>query len=307
MLDSSPVVGFIGLGTMGAPLCVRLARAGYRVHAFDRMAERVKAAEAAGAVAGTSPSGVAAEADLLVTSLPRPADVEAVMRGSAGALGALRSGTVWVDLTTNRVELVRALAAEAPTGVRMVDAPLTGAVDGARNGRLTVFAGGDPDDVARARVVLEQFGQVIECGPLGSGTVVKLVTNQMWFIHAAALGEGFAVGMRHGVDLAVLWEAMKRSVADSFATRHDAPSIFAGHYDPSFSLGLCRKDLGLTQELATAVDAELPMTSAAQHAFTVAAERYGDDAGELHVAKRIEDDAGISFRMSGTWTPPWEA
>lgn len=306
MTDTSPLVGFIGLGSMGAPLCARLARAGYRVHAFDRMADRVKAAEAAGAVAGTSAAGVAAEADLLLTSLPRPDDVDAVMRGS-GALDVLRPGTVWADLTTNRVALVRALAAEAPAGVRMVDAPLTGAVDGARNGRLTVFAGGDPDDVARARVVLEQFGQVIECGPLGSGNVVKLVTNQMWFIHAAALGEGFAVGMRHGVDLAVLWEAMKRSVADSFVTRHDAPSIFAGHYDPSFTLGLCLKDLGLTQELTASVDAELPMTRAAHQAFSAAAERYGDDVGELHVAKRIEDDAGISFRMSGDWIPPWEA
>lgn len=307
MADTPPVVGFIGLGTMGAPMCARVARVGYEVHAFDLMAERVKEAEAAGAIAGTSAAGVAANADLLLTSLPRPDDVEAVMRGSGGALGALRSGALWVDLTTNRVELVRALAAEAPAGVTMVDAPVTGAVDGARNGRLTVFAGGDPESVARARVVLEQCGQVIECGPLGSGNVVKLVTNQMWFIHAAALGEGFAVGIRHGVDLAVLWEAMKRSVADSFVTRHDAPSIFAGHYDPSFSLGLCLKDLGLTEELTASIDAELPMTSAAHQAFRVAADRYGDDVGELHVAKRIEDDAGMSFRVTGAWTPPWEA
>ncbi len=306
MSDSSPLIGVIGLGNMGAPLCARLARLGYRVQAFDLVADRVEAAVEAGAIAGASAVEVAADADLLLTSLPRPDDVEAVMRGSGGALGALRSGALWVDLTTNRVELVRALAAEAPTGVKMADAPLTGAVDGARNGRLTVFLGGDSADVARARPVLEDFGQVIECGLLGNGNVVKLVTNQMWFIQAAALGEGFAVGVQHGVDMAVLWEAMKQSVADSFVTRHDAPSIFAGHYDPSFSLGLCLKDLGLTQELVASVGTDLPMTNVVHQAFSGAAQQYGDDVGELHVAKRLEDDAGLSFRMPGNWTPPWE-
>lgn len=305
MSNSSSVIGFIGLGNMGAPLCARLACGGYRVHAFDAVAARVEAAVEAGAVAGTSASEVAGAADVLLTSLPRPEDVEAVMRAS-GALGALRSGALWVDLTTNRVELVRALAAEAPTGVTMADAPLTGAVDGARNGRLTVFLGGDPPAVARARDVLAHFGHVIECGPLGNGNVVKLVTNQLWFIHAAALGEAFAVGMRHGVELGVMWEALKQGVADSFVARHDAPSVFSGHYDPSFSLSLCLKDLGLVQELSASVDSELPMTSAAHHAFAGAAHRYGDDVGELHVAKRVEDDAGLSFRRSGHWTPPWE-
>ena len=228
------------------------------------------------------------------------------MRGVDGALAALRPGSLWIDLSTNRRELVRALATEAPSGVAVTDAPVTGAVDGARHGLLTVFIGGDPGDVTRARPVLEHLGQVIECGPLGSGTVTKLVTNQLWFIHAAALAEGFAVGVQNGLDLAVLWEAMKRSVADSFVVRHDAPSIFAGHYDPSFTLGLCLKDLELTRELAASVGADLPMTATAHAAFAVATKRYGADAGEMHIAKRIEDDTGLSFRLSGNWIPPWE-
>ena len=85
--------------------------------------------------------------------------------------------------------------------------------------------------------------------------MVKLVTNQLWFIAAAAIGEGFAVGLGNGVELGTLWEAIKASVGDSFVVRHDAPSIFAGHYDPSFSLGLCLKDLGLINELAKNVRA----------------------------------------------------
>ncbi len=306
MSDSRTAIGFVGLGSMGAPMCRRLVETGHRVHAYDLAPERLEAAARAGVVAEASATAVAATADVLLTSLPRPDDVEAVMRGSAGALAALRPGSLWIDLSTNRKELVQELAAAAPDGVGMVDAPVTGAVDGARSGHLTLFVGGHPDDVARSRPVLDPLGRVIDCGRLGNGTVVKLVTNQLWFIHAAALGEGFAVGVEHGVDLAVLWAAITNSVADSFVAHHDAPSIFAGHYDPSFSLGLCLKDLGLTDELAAAVDAGLPMTDAAHAAFAAAAERYGPDAGELNVARRIEDDAGLSFRLPGEWTPPWE-
>jgi 3-hydroxyisobutyrate dehydrogenase len=106
------------------------------------------------------------------------------------------------------------------------------------------------------------------------------VTNQLWFISSAALGEGFATGLAHGVELGTLWHAIQHSVVDSFVVRHDAPSIFAGHYDPSISLDLCFKDLALI--------------------------RHGRNAAELHVGKRIEDDSGLSMRLAGNWVPPWE-
>ncbi|MGA0813524.1 MAG: NAD(P)-dependent oxidoreductase [Ilumatobacteraceae bacterium] len=298
-------IGFIGLGNMGLPMCQRLAAGNAEVVAFDLRAEAVDAAVAAGAVAAGSAAECAERADLLLTSLPRPDHVEAVMV-SAGALAALRPGSVWVDLTTNRRELVERLATEAPAGVSVVDAPVTGAVDGARNGRLTLFVGGEAEVVDRVQPVLESLGMVIRCGPLGSGNVVKLVTNQLWFIHAAAIGEGFALGMANGVDLGSLWEAIRASVGDSFVARHDAPSIFAGHYDPSFTLDLCVKDLGLIAELSTNVGTDLPLTEQATAVFAAAADRYGADQGELHVAKRIEDDTGLSFRLEGEWTPPWE-
>lgn len=298
-------LGFVGLGTMGAPMCARLAGAGYTVYAHDLDVTRVGAAVSAGAVEAGSAKAAAEKADLLLTSLPRPDHVAALMR-EGGVLAALRPGATWVDLTTNRLGLVRALADEAPDGVTVADSPVTGAVDGARNGRLTLFLGGAPEVVDRVRPVLAHLGRVITCGSLGTGNVVKLVTNQLWFVHSAALGEGFAVGMRHGVELSVLWDAIKDSVGDSFVARHDAPSIFAGHYDPSFTLDLCLKDLGLTDELAESVEADLPLTAAAHQAFATAADRYGFDAAELHVARRIEDDAGLEFRLAGDWTPPWE-
>lgn len=299
-------VGFIGLGTMGGPMCARLCSAGHPVSAFDLNPDALEAAVGAGAVAAGSAAEAAAGADVLLTSLPAPSHVEAVMC-DADALAALSAGAVLVDLTTSRPELIRRLAAEAPEGVSVVDSPVTGAVDGARNGTLTLFAGGEPAAVERVRPVLERLGRVIACGELGTGCVTKLVTNQLWFVGAAALAEGLAVGVRNGVELSDLWEAIKGSVADSFVARHDAPSIFAGHYDPSFSLGLCVKDLALVAELEAAVDADLPMTAAARDAFERAAERYGMDGPELSVARRIEDDADLSLRLDGDWVPHWEA
>jgi len=284
----------------------RLVDAGYPVQVFDLVPEAVADLVATGAKPADSSVATASGADLLLTSLPRPEHVESVMAGPDGALAALAPGSLWVDLTTNRVELLARLAAEAPDGVSVVESPVTGAVDGARTGDLTLFVGGAEADVDRVAPVLDHLGMVIRCGALGTGNVVKLVTNQLWFVAAAALGEGFAVGLANGVELDILWHAIRNSVGDSFVARHDAPSIFAGHYDPSFTLGLCLKDLGLLGELQERVRAELPMTDAARAAFAAAAERYGADVGELHVAKRIEDDAGLSMRLDGDWVPPWE-
>ena len=306
LAGAGPRVGFLGLGTMGGPMCRRLAEAGYPVAAYDLDADALAATVEAGAGAAASVRDCARDADLFMTSLPGPPQVEAVMAGPEGALSALGSGSVWVDLTTNSRDLVRELASDAPDGVSVVDSPVTGAVDGARQGTLTLFVGGEPAALATARPVLEQLGAVIECGPLGAGNVVKLVTNQLWFAAAAALGEGFAVGLANGVDLRTLWEAICNSVGDSFVARHDAPSIFAGHYDPSFPLALCVKDLGLLADLESSVDTDLPVTAAARRAFERAAARYGLDAGEMCVVRRIADDARMSMQLEGDWTPHWE-
>ena len=167
-------IGFIGLGNIGAPMCRRLIEAGYEVHAFDLDEAKLGEAVDHGAAAAQSAAVCAGKVDVLLTSLPRPDHVEAVMRG-AGALKSMRPGSIWVDLTTNRKELVAELAAEAPEGVGVVDSPVTGAVDGARNGRLTLFAGGKAEHLKQVTPILENLGTVITCGGLGTGNVVKLV------------------------------------------------------------------------------------------------------------------------------------
>lgn len=291
---------------MGAPMAQRLVEAGYEVIVNDLDPARTAAVSQHGAITATSARACADAAEILFTSLPTPAIVAALMSGPDGVLASLKPGSIWADLTTNSGTLIRTLADQAPTGVEVIDSPVTGAVDGARQGKLTLFMGGPSAALDRVEPILKHLGTTIRCGPLGTGNVVKLVTNQLWFIHAAAIGEGFAVGMANGVGLETLWYAIKESVGDSFVARHDAPSIFAGHYDPSFTLELCAKDLRLTNELAKNVATDLPMTEAATGAFTRAIERYGPDAGELHVAKRIEDDANLSYRLVGDWVPHWE-
>ena len=306
-IGSSGSIGFIGLGTMGRPMCLRLLEAGHRVVAHDIDAAAMAEVTSRGADAAGTARRCAEDSDILLTSLPAPRHVAAVMAAPGGALDALRPGSVWVDLTTGSLDLLRELAAAAPDGVAVVDSPVTGAVDGARQGTLALFAGGHSEAIERVRPVLSHLGTVTECGPLGAGTVVKLVTNQLWFAAAAALGEGFAVGLANGVELGTLWRAILASVADSFVARHDAPSIFAGHWDPSFPLDLCLKDLGLLADLEANVGADLPVTAAARSAFERAAARYGVAAGEMCVARRIAEDAGLSMRLDGDWVPHWQS
>ena len=298
-------IGYLGLGSMGAPMARNLAGAGHELLVDDLDASRVAELVGNGARKTGSGEQLAAEVDVLFTSLPGPAQSAAAM---PGLIDALRPGAIWVDMTTNDRELVLQLADRAAAHqVAVLDAPVTGAVDGARRGELTIFVGGPPETIERVRRLLEVMGEIIVCGPLGSGNVVKLVTNQIWFINAAAIGEGLVLGKQSGVDLLVLWDAIKRSVGDTFVARHDVPSIFAGHYDPSFTLDLCCKDLGLIENLSQTIDIEMPMTARAQERFEAARDAFGGGQPELLVCKLIEDAAGTDLRVDGDWPKHSEA
>ena len=307
MTQQTPVIGFIGLGNMGANMARCLQKAGYPLVVHDLHESTAQTLIAHGASWSPSVAACAQNCELLITSLPKPDDVKAVMSGETGALASLAAGSVWVDMTTNDEQLIKKLAASAQRrGIAVVDAPVTGAIDGAIAARLTIFAGGDDTTLDRVQPVLEAMGRVIRCGELGSGNVVKLVTNYLWFTHAAVIGEGLLLGKQAGVSLDVLWAAIKDSVGDSFVARHDAPSIFAGHYDPSFTLALCLKDLGLCDALARRGGVPTPIGEVVADRFRQATAAYGEQAGELHVAKLLEDAAGTDLRLEGDFTPHWQ-
>ena len=302
------VIGFIGLGNMGANMARCLQRAGHQLIVHDLNESAAEELVSHGAMWAPGVQDCAASADLLITSLPKPANVRDVMAGESGALAAMKPATTWIDATTNDCLLLHELAEQAASrSIEVIDAPVTGAVDGARNARLTIFTGGKEDVLDRVEPILEAMGQVIRCGELGSGNAVKLVTNYLWFTHAAVIGEGLLLGKQAGVSLDVLWDAIKSSVGDSFVAHHDVPSIFAGHYDPSFTLGLCLKDIALCRDLAERHGVPTPIGQVVADRFQRAADTFGEQAGELHVAKLLEDEVGTQLRLDLDDVPHWEA
>jgi 3-hydroxyisobutyrate dehydrogenase len=292
-------LGFIGLGSMGAAMARNLAGAGHDLTVYDLDPGRVEDLVRSGARPAGCGQDVAGEVEVLFTSLPGPRQAAAAM---PSLIDALRPGATWVDMTTNDRDLVLELAQRAEARhITVLDAPVTGAIDGARRGKLTIFVGGSEPVIEKIRPYLELLGRIIVCGPLGNGTVVKLVTNQIWFINAAAIGEALVLGKKAGVELTVLWDALKNSVGDTFVVRHDVPSIFAGHYDPSFTLDLCCKDLGLIAALSQATQTQAPMTAQAKDRFEAARKAFGGDQAELLVCKLVEDASGVDLRVPGDW------
>ncbi|MGI9508365.1 MAG: NAD(P)-dependent oxidoreductase [Geminicoccaceae bacterium] len=300
-------IGFIGLGTMGGAASLNLIKGGHQLTVCDLDRERAAEHVKLGASWADTPGGAAEDADIVLTMVFGPRQIEGVMHGADGLLSALRPGQVWVDMTTKGPALARKLAHDTSLiGAEAIDAPVTGAVDGARNGNMTQFAGGDEATVERIRPVMELMGPLHYMGSAGSGSVTKLASNQLWAIHATAMGEALVMAVKSGVELPRAWEALKIGAGESWCMHHDAPSVFAGHYDPSFSLDLCQKDLGLIVDACDTAETEAPITRLVRDRFDLARNRYGGEKGELHVVKLEEDAAGISLRMDGNWVPHWE-
>ncbi|WP_120499291.1 NAD(P)-dependent oxidoreductase [Roseovarius sp. EL26] len=300
-------IGFIGLGTMGGAAALNLIRGGHDLQVCDLDKARAKEHLELGATWAETPRDAVQGAGIVFTMVFGPKQIEAIVRGANGLASVMGEGQVWVDMTTNQPALARALADEImQTGAQVVDAPVSGAVDGARTGNMPQFAGGDADTVERIRPVMELMGPLHYMGPNGNGQVTKLASNQLWAIHATAMGEALVMAVKSGVDLSRAWEALKIGASESWCMHHDAPSVFAGHYDPSFTLDLCQKDLGLIVEACDDAGTLAPATRLVCEQFEKARKTYGDDKGELHVVKLEEDAAGVSLRLERNWVPHWE-
>ncbi|MER9158378.1 NAD(P)-dependent oxidoreductase [Mesorhizobium sp. M0778] len=300
-------VGFVGLGTMGRNAAANVQRKGFDLVVYDIRSEAMQPFIDQGACPATSPADVFNHADVVVTMVFGPKEIEAVATGENGLFSADCQGKYWIDLTTSSPQLMRALGVDfAARGGHPIDAPVTGSVDSAIRGDMILFVGGEDRDVEHVRKVLEAMGEVRKVGHHGTGYVAKLVNNQLWKIHAAAIGEAMVTAKLAGLEPEIWWNAMKGGAADSFVMQHDVPSIFAGHYDPSFPLALCLKDLRLIEQLMTETGTRNDLTRATHDRFKEAAARYGMGAGEMTVCKVIEDDAGIELRVAGDWAAPWE-
>jgi 3-hydroxyisobutyrate dehydrogenase len=298
-------VGFIGLGNMGGPMCGHLVAAGHEVTAFDLSDAALGRLVEAGARAAGSVQDCARDAEVLITMLPAPPQVEAVWLGEGGAVAALEPGSIAIDMSTSSTAVgARVVSAAAARGVDVLDAPVAGQSIGAKAGTLAIYVGGSEAAFEHARPLFEAMGdpaRIFHLGGNGAGYTVKLLLNLLWFIESVAVGEVLSVGVRAGVSLDKLHAALVGSPANSVFLERDVRMVLDdGDYDDAFPMRLVTKDLGLAVDLARDVGVPVELTAIVEQIHRRARAQYGDDAGEISAVRLYEDLAGIRLRLGGT-------
>ena len=290
----------MGVGRMGMPVCAALAGAGHEVFATDERRGLKASVQTCGAVWRDSPALAAAAVDVLITVLPGPNEVHTAMLGADGALGALAAGATWIDMTSNSPTAVRPIRELAVTrGVGVLDAPVGGGIQAARERRLQLFVGGDASLLDRHRPLLEILtgpGRIAHVGGLGAGYTVKLLVNLLWFGQAVATAEALLLGKRAGIDLRVLQETLNGSAAASSFIGCDLQALFRGDYLASFGLdGICQ-ELATVTELARDHQVPFELSRLVSRIYQRALARYGPVDGELLAVALLEEQAGVDLR-----------
>jgi 3-hydroxyisobutyrate dehydrogenase len=295
-----PRLGFIGTGNMGRHMAGNLLKAGYPLTVNDARRGAAGPLVEAGATWADSPAEVAKASEVVFTSLPGPAEVDAVALGDAGILASLRPGDVFVDLSTNSPTAIRKVhAAGAERGIHVLDAPVSGGVIGAEAATLAVMVGGDKAVFERCQPMLEKIGShVVYCGGAGNGSVTKIVNNMISLSLNLLLGEAMALGVKAGVDLATLVDVIQNS---SGATRkmgsHYQHYLFQGNFEPGFALDLGAKDLRLGTNLARELGLPLDLANFVDQRFVEAQGRGWGKLGADAVVRLIEERAGLELRL----------
>jgi 3-hydroxyisobutyrate dehydrogenase len=295
-------IGFIGLGHMGGPMSRNVLAAGHDLVVYDVREEAAAGLVAAGARWAGSPRQAADGRELVITMLPAPPHVEEVLLGENGLLEGLAAGSIWMDMSTSVPAVagrVRALA--EPRGIAVVDAPVSGMATGAQAGSLQIFVGGSEDSYRRVRPVLEAMGdpdRIIHVGGNGAGYTVKLMLNLLWFAHLTVTAEVLTIGVRAGVDLAMLRTSLLASPAASNFLDRDVLSVLErGDYDESFTLALACKDLGLAVDLARETGVPAEVSALVEQIYRRARAQYGDNGGEMLPIRLLEDVTATPLRL----------
>lgn len=273
-------IGVVGLGRMGLAMAGTLTRKGHEVTGFDLMPQARERARAAGITVEERLDDLLSSADLVLSSLPRDADVEAIVEGPQGLM-AQAPGRLLVDTSTVAPATTRRLAPLlASRGHGLIDAPVSGGPAGAEAGALTFMVGGDRAHVARARPLLEALGKaVVHVGDSGAGNLAKLVNNLFCATHLAGVGEALRLAAALAVDPARLFEAVNAASGRSAVSEVNLPRwILSGSFDSGFTMGLMRKDVRLAAGLAPATGLRLPLTRAVSELWEASAVTLPDDA-----------------------------
>ena len=275
-------IAFIGLGNMGGPMAHNLVKAGHTVTGFDLSAAALKALEDAGGKAATSAAEAIAGVEVVVSMLPASHHVAGLYLGEKGLFSQLPAGTLVIDSSTIAADTSREVGkAAAEKGIKFLDAPVSGGVGGAKAATLSFIVGGSDADFAQAKPLLENMGKnIFHAGEVGAGQVAKVCNNMLLSILMAGTTEALALGVKNGLDPAVLSEIMKQSSGGNWSLNvyNPWPGVMEGvpasnNYQGGFQVDLMTKDLGLAWETALSSKSSIPMGSMARNLFALHAQK----------------------------------
>jgi 3-hydroxyisobutyrate dehydrogenase-like beta-hydroxyacid dehydrogenase len=294
-------VGFIGLGTMGTHMAMNAMKGGHELVVNDIRREAAEPHLAGGAKWADTPKQVAEASEVVLTSLPGPPEVEAVAIGEHGILSGMTPGKAYFDLSTNSPALVRRLhGVFAAKGVHLLDSPVSGGPRGARTGKLALWVGGDEKVYQRFKPVLDAIGdQARYIGPIGAGSIAKLVHNCAGYAIQTALAEVFTMGVKAGVEPLALWQAVRQGAGGRRRTFDGLVDQFLpGTFDPpSFALKLAHKDVTLACALGREQGVPMRLANLVLEEMTEAMNR-GWAARDSRVAMLLQEErAGVEIRV----------
>ena len=295
-------VGFIGVGTMGASMALNCMKGGNALSVFDTRREAAEPHLNGGAPWASSPRAAADGAEVVFTSLPGPKEVEAVALGKDGLLEGLTAGSAWFDLSTNDPNLMRRLHATfAERGVHVLDAPVSGGPKGAKSGKLALWIGGDKAQFDRFKKVLDSIGdQAYYVGPIGAGSVAKLVHNCAGYALQTALAEVFTMGVKAGVEPLALFQAVRQGALGRRRTFEGLVDQFLpGTFEPpAFALRLAHKDVTLATALGREVGVPMRVANLALAELTEALNRgWGERDSRVSMLLQ-EERAGVDIKVA---------
>ncbi len=287
-------VGFIGLGNMGNPMAWNLLNAGHDLVIHDVRREVGKNLEDSGAQWENSAQAVAAQSEVVLTSLPGPREVESVVLDADGVFAGLRDGQGYIDLSTNSPMAMRRIADfGGENGLRVLDAPVSGGVFGARDATLTIFVGGGHENFKHYYSLLQCIGEnVVYMGPAGAGSVTKLVNNTMMFINLMAACEGLAMGAAAGLRPKALYDVITSSMGKSMALDKHVQISLKGEEMYS-SIASAAKDMHLGFELAVEMGTPSKLTSLVDAAFTRMCKDGLGEADQTEIVREFMRRAGV--------------
>ncbi len=294
-------VGFIGLGNVGGKLSGSLLRNGVDLTVRDLDRNAAEPFLALGAKWADSPADMARDCDVVVTCLPSPAASAAVMEAEDGILAGLTPGTIWAEMsTTDEAEVRRLSAPVEAAGGHAVDCPVSGGCHRAATGNISIFAGCDRTVFDRLLPLLTTMGRrVLHTGPLGSASILKVITNYLATANLISCCEALTVAKAAGMDLGTAFEAIRISSGTSFVHETESQVILNGSRQIDFTMDLVLKDIGLFQTIADRAGVPLEMNPLMIDIMQDGARRYGDRAQSDDIVRRLEDATGLDIRAPG--------